>query len=78
MEEISLTDEDRSGLLELALESGKSPEALIHEAIQGLIGRSRQARSWRDELRAGEGLWAGRTDLPSLDGLRAEWDRRAG
>ncbi len=52
MEGIRLTDEDRRGLLAVALESGKSPEALIHEAIQGLIGRSGRARSWRDELRA--------------------------
>jgi predicted transcriptional regulator len=76
-EQVTLTDADSQELDRLSRSSGLSrPEILGRAVAEYLAMRSREARAVA--LRAGRGIWEGRTDLPTSEQLRSEWDGRRG
>jgi predicted transcriptional regulator len=72
--QIALTDATAQALAELAQQSGKSRDDLLREAVEQFLTRHR-AQDRLHLLQQGRGLWKNRTDLPSLESLRAEMDR---
>jgi len=74
--QIELSPAQLAGLAELARETGKTQEDLLRDAVDSLLeDAGLDALDWRTILRAGEGLWEHRTDLPDFEQLRAELDR---
>jgi hypothetical protein len=74
--QIELSPAQIAGLAELARETGKSQEDLLRDAVNSFLEEAGfDTIDWRAALRAGEGLWEHRTDLPDFDQLRAELDR---
>ncbi|HSF33783.1 MAG TPA: CopG family transcriptional regulator [Candidatus Tectomicrobia bacterium] len=59
----------------MAKHAGKTPHELVHDAIKQLIERF-QSEDRLHRLRHARGIWKDRTNLPSLSGLRREWDRQ--
>lgn len=72
--QIMLTDSADRALSELAVQTGKTRDDLLHEAVDQFLTRNRPQNRLR-LLQQGRGLWKDRTDLPSLQDLRAEMDR---
>lgn len=72
--QIYLSAAEREGLQALALRSGRSQSALIHEAIDVFL-RQHQPQERLARLRQARGIWAQRTDLPDWSALRRELDR---
>ena len=73
--QVYLTKHQRNELAAIATNLGKRQSELVREAVDLLIERvSRHRRN--AVLREAAGIWKGRTDLPDLKELRAEWDRR--
>jgi len=75
--QIYLTPRERKALGAMAVRTGRTRSDLIREAVDRFLEGS-DAYTVSDRkalLRQGRGLWADRTDLPDLEGLRREWDR---
>jgi predicted transcriptional regulator len=72
--QIELSDAQRKALDSLAEETGKSPQAIVKEALEEVL-RDADTVDWRAALAAGEGIWADRDDLPDFEELRKELDR---
>jgi len=72
--QITLTDSADRALSKLAVQSGKTRDDLLLEAVEQFLARNRPDDRLR-LLRQGRGLWKDRIDLPSLQDLRAEMDR---
>jgi len=73
--DFTLTEKQRRDLQEIPDRTGKSETDLIREAVDQFITRS-QVSNRRDLLQKGRGIWKDRQDIPSLENLRREWDRR--
>jgi hypothetical protein len=71
---VTLTEQESATLSAIALEIGKTPDELIHEAVAQFLLRSRQSHR-ATLLRQACGMWQDRTDLPELESLRSELDR---
>jgi predicted transcriptional regulator len=73
--QIYLTDEQREALADVSRQTGQSLSRLIRHAIDQYIAAARGQHRLA-LLREAKGLWAKRKDLPELNALRREWDRR--
>ena len=71
---IDLTDQENDSLLTIARHKGKSQDELLHDAIQDLISQFQQ-EDRQALLQSARGIWKNRTDLPSPEELRRDWDR---
>jgi len=71
---IDLTDQENDSLLTIARQTGKSQDELLRDAIQDLISQFQQ-EDRQALLQSARGIWKNRTDLPSAEELRREWDR---
>ncbi|MBT3602978.1 MAG: CopG family transcriptional regulator [Candidatus Latescibacteria bacterium] len=71
---IDLTDQENDSLLTIARQRGKSQDELLRDAIQDLISQCQQ-NDRRVLLQSARGIWKNRTDVPSPEELRREWDR---
>jgi predicted transcriptional regulator len=72
---INLSDEEQAALNELAQQTGKSTEELLHSAVQQMLLR-RDTKNRRELLAQAKGMWRDRTDLPDYEELRREFDRK--
>ena len=63
-------------LRELAQQTGKTQDELLHEAVARFL-RQAQPDNQLALLRQGRGLWKDRADLPDIGSLRNELDRFA-
>jgi len=72
---INLTDQEQAALLALARQTGKSEAELLHDAVQQLLSRCDPTKR-REILSQARGIWRDRTDLPDLENLRQEFDRK--
>lgn len=70
----SLTESENRTLLEISKATGKTFEELLREAVRMVI-RQFQQNDRLILLRQARGIWKDRTDLPSPEILRKEWDR---
>ena len=71
---IHLTNQENESLLAIAQQTGKTQDELLREAINQLISQFDQ-EDRRALLQQARGIWKDRTDLPSIEVLRREWDR---
>jgi hypothetical protein len=72
---LHLTEQEQTVLETMAQRAGKTPDEVVHNAIQQLIEQFQSEDRLR-LLRQARGMWKDRTDLPSLTDLRREWDRQ--
>src|SRR6476620_8191115 len=72
--QVDLDERSSAALDAIARETGKTPDQLIHEAVEDLI-RRHQPFDRRDLLRQARGMWKDRGDLPDFDLIRSELDR---
>lgn len=72
--EITLSDEESAAIRQIARQTSRKEEDVIHFAIGMLIGQEASA-SRLDRLKAGKGLWQGRADIPNVRKIRAAFDR---
>lgn len=72
--ELNLTEEERTGLREIARRTGRTEGELIHEAVSRLISGF-QIENRLALMRQAKGIWKDRNDLPAFEDLRREWDR---
>lgn len=72
--EITLSDEESAAIRQIARQTSRKEEDVIHFAIGMLIGQESGA-SRLERLKAGRGLWRGRADLPDARKMRAAFDR---
>ena len=71
---ITLTEQEQVSLRDIAQQTGKTPDELLHEAVAQFLDQFQQMRR-RALLQQARGMWQDRTDLPSLAILRREFDR---
>jgi hypothetical protein len=74
-ESIPLTDQETAMLRAVSEQTGKKPAEILRQAVAEFL-----ARFGEDDRRAlmhqAFGMWRDRTDLPSIEALRRESDRR--
>ncbi len=73
--QISLTESQTNALHRLSVQTGKSEDELLLEAIDKLINDSVPPEIGRRRRLEAAGIWKDRTDLPDFRELRKEWDR---
>lgn len=74
--QVYLTSEERKQLSLLSKELGLQQSALIREAIdQFILSKRKNKEKRRGALKAAQGIWAERADLPDYSTLRSEFDR---
>jgi len=72
--QVDLDEQSSAALAAIARQTGKTPDELIHEAVEDLIQRHLpQDRTAR--LRQARGMWKDREDLPDFGAIRSELDR---
>jgi hypothetical protein len=71
---ITLTEQEQTTLRVIAQQTGKTPDELLHEAVVQFLSQFQQTQR-RALLQQARGMWHDRTDLPSLETLRREFDR---
>ena len=71
---ITLTEQEQISLRDIAQQTGKTPDELLHEAVAQFLAQFQQMRR-RALLQQARGMWQDRTDLPSVATLRREFDR---
>ncbi|MBC8083187.1 MAG: CopG family transcriptional regulator [Hymenobacter sp.] len=71
---LQLSSAESIALRKLALQTGKTEEELLHEAVAQLLLRATPS-AWQQAVRAAQGIWRDRTDLPDFEELRAEGNR---
>jgi hypothetical protein len=71
---IHLTDQESQSLQAISLRTGKTQDELLRDAVDQLIAKF-QCEDRRTLLQKARGIWKDRTDLPSFESLRSEWDR---
>ncbi len=72
--QITLSSAEGEALQAMTQTTGKTQDALLHEAVRQFLGPTLP----RDRLalvRQARGIWKDRTDLPDFRALRAEMDR---
>jgi len=72
--EIRLSEQEHNALHIIALQTGKSEDELLRQAIKQLIIQF-QPVDRRPLLQQARGMWHDRTDLPDWQALRQEFDR---
>ena len=72
--QIYLTDIQRRALHSIARRLGRTQSDLIRTAVDTYI-EFQTPEGRIDSLRAGQGIWKGRRDIPKLASLRRELDR---
>lgn len=73
--QVYITRAQERALAERARLSGRSQSELIREAID-LVTQEQQRTARQQVIQRVAGLWEGRTDLPDVEALRRESDRR--
>ena len=73
--QIYLTEDEKETLQSMSKETGKTQSELIRTAIERFIIEF-EPRDRLSLLRQARGIWRERTDLPDLQDLRRELDRR--
>ncbi len=74
--QIYLTAAEKKALSAISREEAVPQSVLIREAIDQFIESKKQTSgNKQDALKAANGLWAKRTDLPDFTALRHEADR---
>jgi hypothetical protein len=73
--EVTLTDHEHTSLVTIARQTGRTEAEVLHEAVQQYIIRFQHAHR-RYLLQQARGMWRERTDLPDIQTLRTEFDRR--
>ena len=77
--QINLTDSQVNALHKLSLQTGKSENELLQEAVNSLISEVGEAEAkrqkWLASLRQAKGIWKDRNDLPDFREVRKEFDR---
>ena len=71
---IELSEQEMHALHELAHQTGKTQENLLHEAVTQLLTQ-RYPQDGLALLRQAQGIWKNRSDLPDVGKLRAELER---
>ena len=71
---ITLTEQEQLSLRAIAQQTGKTQDELLHEAVMQFLAQFQQTRR-RALLQQARGIWQDRTDLPSLETMRREFDR---
>ncbi|MBP1468208.1 hypothetical protein EYB53_021030 [Candidatus Chloroploca sp. M-50] len=71
---ITLTEQEETALQTIAQQTGKTPDELLREAVEQLLVQYQQTHR-RALLQQARGMWRDRTDLPTLETLRREFDR---
>lgn len=71
---IHLSEHETQALYELAQQTGKTQDELLHEAVAQLL-TSTQETNRLALLRQARGIWKDRIDLPDVHTLRTEFDR---
>jgi len=75
--QIYLTAAERNGLIVLSKKTGLHQSFLIREAIDQYIAKEKLAKKDKaNALKSAAGIWANRDDLPDLDSIRKEFDRK--
>jgi hypothetical protein len=72
--QITLSNSEGAALQAMTVATGKTQEAIIHEAVQQFLGTA-PPEDRLSLLRQARGIWQDRTDLPDFRALRAEMDR---
>lgn len=79
--EINLTESQSAALREISERTGKSESELVQEAVEKYLSeadeKEAKRQDWLRRLDQAAGIWKDRDDLPSLEELRAEFDRSA-
>ena len=73
---LHLSSTEIAALRQLARQTGKTEEQLVHEAVTQLL-RQAAPGAWQQAVEAARGIWRDRTDLPDFAQLRAEGNREA-
>ncbi len=77
--QINLTDSQIDALHKLSVQTGKTEDELLQQAVNKLIdevGETEAKRQKRlENLKQAKGIWKDRDDLPDFQKLRTEWDR---
>ncbi len=71
---MNLTEQHRQALVEISRLTGKSQQELITSAIEELI-TSYQQKKRLELMQQAKGIWQDREDIPTLEQLRAEFNR---
>lgn len=72
--QITLSNAEGAALQEMTKSTGKTQDALLHEAVQQFLAPV-PPDDRLSLLRQARGIWKDRTDLPDFRALRAELDR---
>jgi hypothetical protein len=73
---VELSEAQVLALRSLAEDTGRSQDELLRDAIDRLLEEwGVDTVDWRATLRAGEGIWEHRDDLPNFSEIRREMDR---
>jgi hypothetical protein len=72
--EIDFTEQEINALQNISLQTGKSQEQLIREAVDHFIAEF-QNKDRKSIMQRAKGMWKDRQDLPNPEDLRREWDR---
>ena len=72
--QITLSNAEGEALQALTETTGKTQDALLHEAVRQFLG-STPPHDRLSLFRQARGIWKDRTDLPDFQALRAEMDR---
>ena len=77
--QINLTETQADALQKLSVQTGKTADELLQEAVNKLISEVGEAEAkrekWLASLRQAKGIWKDRDDLPDFRELRKEFDR---
>ncbi len=77
--QINLTDSQVNALHKLSVQTGKTEDELLQEAVNKLISEvgetEAKRQKWLESLRQAKGMWKDRDDLPDFRKLRKEFDR---
>lgn len=71
---VLLSEQEYNTLHMIALQTGKSEDDLLRQAVKQLLTQF-QLADRRPLLRQARGMWRERTDLPDWKSLRQEFDR---
>ena len=72
--QITLSNAEGAALTAMTKSTGKTQDALLHEAVQQFLGPI-PPDDRLSLLRQARGIWKDRPDLPDFRALRAEMDR---
>ena len=74
--QISLTAPDVALLHDLARQTGKAEDEVVHDALELLREQVARREERLAKLHQARGMWKDRDDLPDLREMREEWSRR--